>query len=312
MVSFQPVTTRPASCRTCHLLFAPGETRICPEADVPKSAWTHIECARGGLTADRNYKPHKPVDIAAVNLLLERVRAEAAEATTAYPAEPPAVEVLTPPDISGELPSQLWFSGLDWDEMATLRGPTFVQLPRRMEQAFADAMAPALRLILAEGSPSEDRLAGWKAFLLLPWLLLRVPQDPSETETCGTLLLERLDRLWTGDAAALFREAKADCSCYAAVSRAPVEDGKAIAKRVRTLARSGEIGRAILAASPSSRVKVTPTVVGKLRAMYPSSDNMEVDASSPLQNSLQRPTRKGPRSSPSSPAPGRSPSATST
>ena len=142
------------------------------------------------------------------------------------------------------LPSANFFASLQWEDLRTLDGDTFVQIPRRLEQGFCDAVGLALREIIRLGIDSPDSTTAWKALLILPWLLLFRPPDRQGAESCATLLTERLDRFWQGDISSMYREHR---SCGSGRSMNPLQASPANldavkAKKVRTLARAGETG----------------------------------------------------------------------
>ena len=48
------------------------------------------------------------------------------------------MEVIEPPVEDGDLPAATFFDGLAWDTLRTIKGDTFVQVPKRFEQAYVD------------------------------------------------------------------------------------------------------------------------------------------------------------------------------
>ena len=95
-----------------------------------------------------------------------------------------------PPEEEEMLPSQNFFVGLQWDTLMKLKGQTFVQVPRRWEQAFCDAVRAALTQIVSSEPQSQDALIGWKALIVLPCLLMLKQDSRGETESCANILTE--------------------------------------------------------------------------------------------------------------------------
>ena len=185
LASVQPVTTRPATCKGCRLPFLFTDARVCPTPHRSKSAWTHFECRREPWRTDISLRADKPGDAAATAQFQELVRKLAAEQSTAPVIDSTTdadreLEVLALPADEDSLPNASWISSLSFDDILSLVGDTYVQVPRRLEQAFADAVRPALLLTAAAAGDNASRTLGWKALLLLPWLLLRVPKDNAE------------------------------------------------------------------------------------------------------------------------------------
>ena len=193
VVSLQPRTTRPAVCRACHQFFNEGDVRVCTRADRTYGRYLHTECIPGGLRANMEFAPDSQEDTMACRQLNEQVR----RLSSTGQLEPEHLidgqVALVPPTLEGPLPSGSWFQHLTWQHLRSLPGGTFVQVPKRMEEAFSDAVGVALREIGCVDD-AQRQLAGWKAFLLLPWLLLFRPPAVQESLSCAELLSERLDR----------------------------------------------------------------------------------------------------------------------
>ena len=84
-----------------------------------------------------------------------------------------------------------------------------------------------------------------------------------------------------GDARALFDEALAETSAQTANKPKSRTSLRMVAKRVKTLVRSGEVGRALRAVIPASAVTVTASVVKRMQDMFPAGDDMLVDGRVP-------------------------------
>lgn len=296
LVSLQPVTTRPATCKVCHEYFQDGELRLCTVAQKRRARWLHKGCIHGGLQDDFVFLPDKVTDVDAVaELSAERDRVRHLQCLdNGQSAISAALEAPTDlqPAEDGSLPCRDWFATLSWDALQELSGVTFVQVPHRFETAFTDALAPALQLIVSPDSDTSDVLAGWKALLVLPWLLLRRPADPDGADTCASLLTDRLDRYRLGDVPSLFRESVADSRCLSSNKTSGPMKSAEVAKRVKTLTRAGETGRAIRAVASWQDLPVTGAVVRRLRQLFPASDAMEDECPTPADASPGHPDRE--------------------
>ena len=139
-----------------------------------------------------------------------------------------------------------------------------------MESAFVDAVGVAIREISNSPVDSERRVAGKKAFLVIPWLLLLRPADHDTTDdSCASLLSERLDRFWQGDVEGLFRECMSLAVPRIYFSRQRDQSDTATAARVKTLARAGEDSRALKAVSETTEVSVTADAVREIKKLFP-------------------------------------------
>ena len=140
------------------------------------------------------FRPDSAQDVASCadlnNQISNLAPMQAAEADN-----PNGEAALVPPSLESPLPSAAWFEQFEWQHLRTLSGATFVQLPKRFEEAFSDALGVALREMMRDDDP-QRQLAGWKAFLVLPWLLLFRPPAMQDNFSCADLLSERLDRCW--------------------------------------------------------------------------------------------------------------------
>ena len=138
----------------------------------------------------------------------------------------------------------------------------------------------ALQEIIRLGCDSPLSLGAWKAFLILPWILLRRPPASEGADSCATLLTERLDRFWQGDIASIYREhiGLASLTVNAKTFQNVSNAHKKRARKVKTLARAGETGRALRAVEETTRTRVTTDVVNEIKPMYPRAAQIEVDS----------------------------------
>ena len=168
----------------------------------------HPECMVGGLRLRRGmiFAPDSIDDAISARSLTERVAHDAsiapAEGSVIGSLEPCGFE---PPRVDQPLPGLSFFRALEWSDLRRLPGDTYVQIPLRLEQCLSDAIGVATNEIERLGPETAEALPAWKAFLILPWMLLYRPPEAIDGESCATLLSERLDRFWQGDVAAMYR-----------------------------------------------------------------------------------------------------------
>lgn len=270
LASLQPRTTKPSVCRACNQYFEEGETRVCTRGARQNGRFLHVDCILGGVRAGMTFAADSAREENTARILADRVR----HVTAVGDAGQSGVDVgavvvddgLFPPTLESPLPSSAWFQQLQWGDLRKVQGDTFVQIPHRLEDAFCEALGVALREIVND-SDAERVATGWKAFLLLFWLLLFKPPDTQDGESCATLLTERLDRFWQGDVSSIFRE---HCNAVkrGKKSQRAVEQDSLLVKKVKTLSRAGESGRALRALDGSSRVPITPQIARELADLF--------------------------------------------
>ena len=299
-VSLQPRTTRPAVCRSCHQYFAEGDTRLCTASDRKYGRFLHVDCLPGGIRADLSFTADSVADTTATRVLSDRVQHASALAGAAPLLSTDTVEsCLLPPSLESPLPSAAFFQGLSWADMRCITGDTFVQVPQRLEDAFCEALAVTLREI---NTDLDSCVTAWKAFLMLTWLLLYRPRDIQDGDSCASLLTERLDRFWHGDVEAIYREHCSDAKRARRPARRQGESDKVLSRKVKTLARANECGRALRALDGVAPVSITPAIANELIVeQRQSSMSTEVDVPAPdideerLAVSMARECAKQPR-----------------
>ena len=190
---------------------------------------------------------------------------QATQSAVQQPVE--AATGLVMPDSSTTLPASHSLAGVSFDKLREIQGTTFVQIPKRLEEAFSDAIGVALRTYVSAQSHQEATTA-WKAFLLIPYLLLFKPLESIEQDSCATLLVDRLDRFWQGDAEAMLREHMHTHSREVRSYAKAVTTNAATAKRVKTLCRAGETGRALRAADGAEKVCITADIARGLVGLF--------------------------------------------
>ena len=105
----------------------------------------HADCISGGLRTGMSFAPDKACDAESARLLNERVAHETHIQTASTVLSVDGVAGgLEPPTLDMPLPAYSWFSSLSWDDLRSISGNTYVQVPKRLEFAFAEAIGVAL------------------------------------------------------------------------------------------------------------------------------------------------------------------------
>ena len=178
-----------------------------------------------------------------------------------------------------------WFRTISWDEIKDLRGTTYVQPPTRLKFALQQAQHAILRAILYNEPSSPMSEPAWKVLLLSSWLLLGRPAEKASDANCASFLETRLDLFWSEDWPALWAMVRAECDVPAIAhthSRTKAEQTETRVRKVATLARSGEKGRALAAARNAPPVPVTKEIVQEIRSLYPVDPDPAVPSSARL------------------------------
>ena len=165
-----------------------------------------------------------------------------------------------------------WFSTIPWDEIRNLRGTTDVQPPTRLRFALQQAQHAILRAILYNGPSASMSEPAWKVLLLSSWLLLGRPAENASDANCATFLEARLDLFWAEDWTTLWALVRAECDVATIThsrARTEAEKTQTRVRKVATLARSGEKGRALAAARNAPPVSVTRDIVQEITSLYP-------------------------------------------
>ena len=173
-----------------------------------------------------------------------------------------------------------WFEHVTWDSIKDLRGTTYVQPPTRFRFALQQAQHAILRAIVHNNPTSLASESAWKVLVLSSWLLLGRPAVNASESNCAHFLDSRLELFSAEDWSALW-----------AMVRAPVQnttrrtDKQQMQSRVRkvaTLARTGEKGRALAAARNAPPVLVTEQIVQEIKSLYPADPEPPAPASAPI------------------------------
>ena len=149
-----------------------------------------------------------------------------------------------------------WFSTISWTEIKDLRRTTYVQPPTRLRFALQQAQHAILRAILHNEPSSPPSEPAWKVLLFSSWLLLGRPAENASDANCASFLETRLDALW-----ALVRAERDVPAITQTRSRTKAEKTETRVRKVATLARAGEKGRALAAARNAPPVPVTRDIV---------------------------------------------------
>ena len=165
-----------------------------------------------------------------------------------------------------------WFEHVTWDCIKDLRGTTYVQLPTRFRFALKQAQRAILRAIIHNNPTSLASESAWKALVLSSWLLLGRPAVNASQSNCAHFLDARLELFWAEDWPARWTMVRAECDVAPVQNTTRRTDKQQMQSRVRkvaTLARTGEKGRALIAARNAPPVPVTEPFVQEIKSLYP-------------------------------------------
>ena len=126
---------------------------------------------------------------------------------------------------------------------------------------------------LLHNSPSSPASEpAWKALILSSWLLLGRPAVNATESSCAQFLDARLELFWAEDWSALWAMVRAECDVAPvqnSVRRTEKQQIQSRIRKVATLARAGEKGRALAAARNAPQVPVTEQIVQEIKSLYP-------------------------------------------
>ena len=117
--------------------------------------------------------------------------------------------------------------------------------------------------------PASD--SAWKALVLSSWLLLGRPAINAFESNCAHFLDARLELFWAEDWSALWAMVRAECDVAPvqnSVRRTEKQQIQLRVRKVATLARTGEKGRAPAAARNAPPVPVTEQIVQVIKSLY--------------------------------------------
>ena len=118
-----------------------------------------------------------------------------------------------------------------------------------------------LRAIIHNNPSSLASESAWKALVLSSWLLLGRPAVNASESNCAHFL-----------DAALWATVRAECDIAPeqdAARRTATQQKQSRVRKVATLARTGEKGRALAAARNAPPVPVTDQIVQEIKSLYP-------------------------------------------
>ena len=121
--------------------------------------------------------------------------------------------------------------------------------------------------------PLWPQESAWKALVLSNWLLLGRPAVNTSESNCAHFLDARLEFFWAEDWSALWAVVRVECDVAPVQNTTRRTDKQQMQSRVRkvaTLARTSEKGRALAAAARNaSPVPVTEQIVQEIKSLYP-------------------------------------------
>ena len=271
--------------------FTSGEPRLqqwgCRDA---QRAYVHAQCVKRGLKPTHEFLPKNPTaDQEAVDSVIrlrDSVLSAAAEVEVVLPIHDPQEDnSRVAPDDEDRLFDReealrhddaimdfQWFSSIPWPDIKDLRGTTYVQPPARFRFALQEAQHAILRAIIRLGPSTSNSEPAWKVLLLSSWLLLGRPAENASGDNCANYLETRLDLFWSEDWPALWALVRAECDVAATArtrGKTKAEQTESRIRKVATLARAGEKGRALAAARNDPPVPVTREIVHEIRGLYP-------------------------------------------
>ena len=178
-----------------------------------------------------------------------------------------------------------WFSSIPWTDIKDLRGTTYVQPPTRLRFALQQAQHAILRAIMHHGPSSPNSEPAWKVLILSSWLLLGRPAENASDANCANYMETRLDLFWSEEWPALWALVRAECDVATSTrkrTKTKAEQTETGIRKVATLARAGEKGRALAAARNAPPVPVTQDIVQEIKSLYP----VDPDPAIPLSNQI--------------------------
>ena len=292
-----------SSCTMCRQQFTAGEPRLQQWSNRnAQRAYVHAKCIKGGLRDDHELVAKTAADTEAVDTVIRlrdsKLNAAAAavvvllihdpydDNSTAAPDEDDRLfdreEALRHDDVIMDF---RWFSTVSWSDIKDSRGTTYVQPPSRFRFASQQAQHAILRAIIHHELSSQNSESAWKVLILSSWLLLGRPAENASGANCASFVETRLDLFWSEDWPALWALVRAECDVATLTqthSKTKAEQTETRIRKVATLARAGEKGRALVAARNDPPVPVTRDIVQESKGLYP----VDPDPAVPLNNHI--------------------------
>ena len=178
-----------------------------------------------------------------------------------------------------------WFEHVTWDSIKDLRGTTYVQPPTRFRFALQQAQHAILQAIIHNNPTSPASESTWKVLVLSSWLLLGRPAVNASESNCAHFLDARLELFWAEDWSALWAMVRAECDVAPVQNttlRTEKQQMQSRIRKVATLARTGEKGRALAAARNAPPVPVTEQIVQEIKSLYPADPEPPAPASASI------------------------------
>ena len=292
-ISAQPASGKRkcAACSLCGIRFTHGEARLQQWGSRDTTNhYVHAHCVNGGLQHDHELFPKQAADQDAVDAVTRQrdtITRTAADTEVLLPFAQDAEQASTaaPPDDEPDpfgredalrmdevIMDFQWFDQVSWDSIKDLRGTTYVQPPTRFKFALQQAQHAILRAITHNSPSSPASESAWKALILSSWLLLGRPAVHASESSCAHFLDARLELFWAEDWSALWTMVRAECDVVPvqnSVRRTEKQQTQSRIRKVATLARAGEKGRALAAARNAPQFQLLNKLFKKLRASTP-------------------------------------------
>ena len=305
-ISAQPASGKRkcAACNLCGIRFTQGEARLQQWGSRETNHhYVHAHCVNGGLGHDHELFPKQATDQDAVDAVTRQrdtITRTAADTEVLLPfaQDPDQASTAAPPDderdlfgreealrMDEEIMDFQWFEHVTWDSIKDLRGTTYVQPPTRFKFALQQAQHAILRAIIHNNPTSSASESAWKALVLSSWLLLGRPAVNASESNCAHFLDARLELFWAEDWSALWAMVRSECDVAPVQNTARRTEKQQIQSRIRkvaTLARTGEKGRALAAARNAPPVPVTEQIVQEIKSLYPADPEPPAPASAPI------------------------------
>ena len=251
---------------------------------------THMHTVNGGLGHDNELHPKLADDQEAVDAVTRQrdtITRTAADTEVLLPfaQDPDQASTVAPPDderdlfgreealrMDEEIVDFQWFERVTWDSIKDLRGTTYVQHPMRFRFALQQALHAILRAIIHNNPTSLPSESAWKALVLSSWLLLGRPAVNTFESNCAHFLDAQLEFFGAEDWSALWTMVRAECDVAPVQITTRRTDKQQMQSRVRkvaTLARTGEKGRALAAGRNAPPVPVTEQIVQEIKSLHP-------------------------------------------
>ena len=167
-VDVQQATTRPASCRSCGLVFSQGELKLVNWGSRKCARWTCAPCLAGRLPTNAEFRPMGQTQQDSLDAAKLATCPEASQADTSAPQTDATPLATGPPQHAdwdaNQLPGKQWWAGLAWANVFKQGGGTpFVQVPDRYRGAMLEVRHKSLEVLMearTTGGASEE----WKSF----------------------------------------------------------------------------------------------------------------------------------------------------